>query len=101
MKIYQGKRPGPAEKSSGMVVTVDGQPLKHRVRHSPTGFEWGYLGSGPSDLALSILWDFLGKEPTRIDYMYFKEQFVARWKNSWQITGEEIRNFLDKFEEPR
>jgi hypothetical protein len=25
------------------------------VHHSPDGFEWGYLGSGPSDLALNIL----------------------------------------------
>lgn len=25
------------------------------VLHSPTGFEWGYAGSGPADLALNIL----------------------------------------------
>ena len=25
------------------------------VWHSPTGFEWGYGGSGPADLALNIL----------------------------------------------
>ena len=25
------------------------------VHHSPAGFEWGYRGSGPSDLALNIL----------------------------------------------
>ena len=25
------------------------------VEHSPTGFEWGYEGSGPADLALNIL----------------------------------------------
>lgn len=24
------------------------------VQHSPTGFEWGYGGSGPADLALNI-----------------------------------------------
>jgi len=101
MKIYRGKRLGPKEESSGVVVTVDGQPLKHRVRHSPTGFEWGYLGSGPSDLALSILWDFMGHEPTRVDYMCFKDQFVAGWKDSWQITGTEIRNWLDTFAEAK
>jgi hypothetical protein len=28
------------------------QPL---VRHSPTGYEWGYHGSGPGDLALNVL----------------------------------------------
>lgn len=25
------------------------------VEHSPTGYEWGYGGSGPADLALNIL----------------------------------------------
>lgn len=25
------------------------------VRHSPTGLEWGYAGSGPADLALNVL----------------------------------------------
>ncbi len=25
------------------------------VHHSPTGYEWGYEGSGPADLALNIL----------------------------------------------
>jgi len=99
MKIYRGKRLGPKEESSEVAVTVNGQPLKHRVRHSPTGFEWGYLGSGPADLALSILWDFMGHEPTRIDYMCFKEWRVARWPDSWQITSEEIRNWLDAFAE--
>lgn len=38
------------------VVTIDGEQLEHRiVYHSPDGFEFGYLGSGPADLALNIL----------------------------------------------
>ena len=33
--------------------------VPHEItRKSPTGFEWGYGGSGPSDLALNILYDF-------------------------------------------
>lgn len=46
-------------------VQVDGgpgvipQPLLHVVKHSPTGLEWGYAGSGPADLARSILLDAL------------------------------------------
>lgn len=34
--------------------------LTHHVRHSPTGFEWGYGGSGPADTARCILLDALG-----------------------------------------
>lgn len=29
--------------------------VKHDVRHSPTGMEWGYSGSGPADCARSML----------------------------------------------
>ena len=34
--------------------------LEHVECHSPTGYEWGYGGSGPADLALSILCDRIG-----------------------------------------
>jgi len=41
-------------------VTHDRRALPHIIRHSPTGMEWGYGGSGPADLARSILIDALG-----------------------------------------
>jgi len=49
---------------SGCVVRVfDGERdaglLRHLVYHSPDGFEWGYGGSGPSDLARSIVGDLI------------------------------------------
>ena len=96
MKTYRGRRLGSAEDLSGVEVTVDNRPLRHQVRHSPTGFEWGYLGSGPADLALNILWNFLGKEPSRILYMDFKTRFVARWKDKWEITGQQIKDWIIK-----
>lgn len=52
-------------------------PLAHRVHHSPTGMEWGYSGSGPADLARSILWEFIGEEPEHALYQKFKEDFVS------------------------
>lgn len=48
------------------------------VWHSPTGFEWGYGGSGPADLALNILLaatadrDFAAQH-----HQAFKRRFVA------------------------
>ncbi len=42
------------------------EQLPHIVRHSPDGFEWGYSGSGPTDLALAICAAVLGEEPTRL-----------------------------------
>jgi hypothetical protein len=36
------------------------EPLRHVVKHSPAGFEWGYEGSGCADLARCLLIDVLG-----------------------------------------
>lgn len=34
--------------------------LAHVVKHSPSGFSWGYRGSGPAELARCLLIDALG-----------------------------------------
>ena len=49
----------------GLVVVADSAgaelgPLTHFFRHSPTGFGWGYGGSGPAELARCILLAVLG-----------------------------------------
>lgn len=95
MKIYRGRRLEPEKgTASDVEVTVNGKPLRHHVYHSPTGFNFGYRGSGPADLARSILWDYLGKEPARVLYQNFKDTFVATWGNKWQITSREIQDWI-------
>jgi hypothetical protein len=75
------------------------RPLRHRVRHSPTGFECGYGGSGPADLALSILADLVGLKEADIYYQSFKFQFIAGVYlgigQSHQIGECEIRTWLE------
>jgi hypothetical protein len=105
MKVYRGYNPR-GHTSSAHLVTVAHQVvpdcdvkeelLAHRVHHSPTGFSWGYAGSGPADLARSLLWDFLGNEPAPWLYQAFKFQYVAKWPQdgNWVLTGEEIRQWL-------
>jgi hypothetical protein len=44
--------------------------------HSPDGFEWGYGGSGPSDLAWNLLSLFLGKNEASLHYQKFKRAFI-------------------------
>ncbi len=52
--------------------------LAHLVRHSPDGFEWGYGGSGPADLARSIVGDLLETEaPIAADYQRVKSALIA------------------------
>jgi hypothetical protein len=49
-----------------------------RIRnHSPNGFEWGYGGSGPAQLALAILLAFLPREQALNHYQDFKWAVVA------------------------
>ena len=57
------------------------------MRHSPSGFEFGYEGSGPSELARCLLIDFFDAheraddhyaEPLPVSYQQFKHDFIAR-----------------------
>ena len=66
------------------------------VSHSPTGFEWGYGGSGPAQLALALLMDALGNEDAALHhYQEFKRQVVAKWGESWTISRREICAFVE------
>ena len=40
--------------------------LPHVIVHSPSGFNCGYSGSGPLDLALSLLVHHLHEDPLRV-----------------------------------
>ena len=49
------------------------------VWHSPTGFEWGYGGSGPADLALNLLLKATGdRDFAAHHHQAFKWRFVAK-----------------------
>lgn len=95
-KVYQGYWSGPYAK----VVEVDGIPLKPRndLRdHSPNGFNWGYAGSGPAQLALAILADFLDDDAqAQMLYQAFKWKVIAGLpKADFTLTGEDIKAALE------
>ena len=52
------------------------------VHHSPTGFEWGYSGSGPADLALNICEMYLRGAGSQGEKMkcFRGECFTLAWK---------------------
>ena len=58
--------------------TPEGAPLRHVVRHSPTGIEWGYGGSGPRDLALSVLTAVAGAEAAEQHYRALVAEVITR-----------------------
>lgn len=84
------------ERKRGHAVERTDLPLHLEVReHSPTGFAWGYGGSGPAQLALALLIDALGdREMAERHYQEFKRAHVAGWRDRWSITAEEIRFFV-------
>ena len=75
------------------------EPLRHLVHHSPDGFNWGYGGSGPADLARSIIGDVLGTtDPEPEIYQEFKRDFIAGlYQNQWEIPLVNIELWLKFF----
>ena len=75
-------------------------PLVQRVvRHSPTGFSWGYTGSGPHDLALNILRLFIDASEAEQLYHAFVHAFIAHADG--EIAAPAIRAWIAEQESPR
>jgi hypothetical protein len=93
MKTYEGKRT-----IDGLVVTVDGQRLDEHYevkRLTKYGFEWTYEGESPQQLALAILYDFLGNKDRAIALSEpFMKQVVANLDNDWVLSATDVDTFL-------
>nr|WP_233340632.1 DUF6166 domain-containing protein [Haloprofundus sp. MHR1] len=77
------------------------------VRHSPTGFDWGYVGSGPAQLACALLLDYTDDETVaQQHYIQFRNDVVSQLvcdgpADCWHLTGKDIEAALAEFEEYR
>jgi len=98
MKTYSGSRT-----ERGCTVTVsDGgmcrglDPRFDLRTHSPDGFEWGYGGSGPAQLALALAADVLGVDEAALGvYQRLKFRVVGRLPASgWTVTEGELRDAI-------
>ena len=74
--------------------------------HSPDGFQWGYSGSGPAQLAAAILYEITDDvELSRGYYELFKHDHVSQWEDTFEISEFEIKIWLSlvgaKVEPPR
>jgi len=59
--------------------------------HSPTGFAWGYAGSGPAQTALALLLDYTGNRDLALaHYQDFKFAVIAGLPEEWEMTGDQI-----------
>ena len=78
--------------AAGNVVTNVAQKI---VQHSPNGFEWGYGGSGPAELALNILTIFTDQRTADELHQIFKWDYIAKLPHEGGIIkGREIRKWL-------
>ena len=84
----------------GSVFKQNGEPLNPRfdlANKSPTGFSWSYRGSGPAQLALAILADYLRDEnATLAHYQAFKEKVIAALPEQleWTLSRIDIEHAL-------
>jgi hypothetical protein len=100
--VFHGHR-----KDDEWVVTVRyqrGQAMVERriplrldlCNHSPDGFAWGYQGSGPAQLALSLL-SMASIDVVALDYhTQFTAEVTARWSSQteWSITLLDLRDWI-------
>lgn len=103
MKRYVGNRA-----NDRRVEIFDGErltgtlPLRTTVaNHSPTGFEWGFGGSGPAQLALALCIDALDGDVRRAlgVYQMFKWRVISHLDGDrWELTQPQILTTLAELE---
>ena len=105
MKYYEGNNSG----AGGQTILVcklrkesfvNHNILKHYVRHSPDGFQWGYGGSGPAETARCILIDYFNGDEKAAELIYqeFKWKFISSAGKRLFITEKNIRDWLKEGE---
>ena len=100
-KHYVGERDENGVASVFVEEDVDGRVSRRKLRqikrHSPAGFEWGYGGSGPADLANSILAEQLGVAQGVSPRLYqqFKFNVVAGLeREGFRLSSETVNQWL-------
>ncbi|HFA48076.1 MAG TPA: hypothetical protein ENJ95_03550 [Bacteroidetes bacterium] len=101
VSLYLGR-----EKNGNVVAVIDGNLIEAKYslmieNHSPTGFNYGYSGSGPAQLALACCLHLFPQLLARLVYQKFKEDYIAPLDQyAQEITCEiNISEFVKKHTE--
>ncbi len=112
MRTYEGKRTHDGAHVTVKTVTDEASRKDEQEReralsprldlwnHSPTGFEWGYGGSGPAQLSLALLADALGDDEKAVQlHQPFKWAVVGSLPRlTWTLTDQEIQDLAARVE---
>lgn len=68
-------------------------------RHSLDGFQWGYGGSGPAQLALAMCANAVGEKRAQRIYQDFKFRVIARLPDAWELSRADVVRTIELLEE--
>ena len=98
--VYTGRRIHDAQGCyHGVVVLADGVPLTLPASMRPlsSGFEWSYGGAGAAQLSLALILHATGDRGAALAcYTWFKWAKPACWGETWRITADEIRAWVEQ-----
>jgi hypothetical protein len=82
---------------NGKLKEITPEPSQKLYNHSPAGFNWGYSGSGPAQLALAILLELTSKDFALFHHQDFKRDFIAglEQEKDFEIDGQVITDWLN------
>lgn len=77
-------------------IMLDQRPSQKLWNHSPDGFNWGYGGSGPAQLALALMLHFTKDErEAQMLYQDFKWDVIAKLPQSdFELDSEVIERWI-------
>lgn len=95
-----GHQPVYKHYEDGRIEELSPLPSRKINDHSPD-FNYSYSGSGPAQLALGILLDATGDPEVSLNlYQWFKDDFISKLGESWEIKVIDILDWLKKVISP-
>ena len=79
-RVWRGAKEKANERNTVVLgkKTITPEKSLELINHSPDGFMWGYGGSGPAQLALAILLEYLSQEKAQKYHQQFKWEVIAK-----------------------
>jgi len=102
--IFTGQRSDAGPHVVQMISAQGAEPLPMRLdlaNHSPSGFEWGYVGAGPAQLALALCAAIMDSKRAREAYETVEVKLIAPIStDSWTLSVAQVLAVLGRSAKP-